>query len=283
MIKKILVLGGSGYLGSGLVKFLSSQNNYRVTYACRKPNQKLNAEFLFLDILDRSSFKKISNNFDIFINCIGQVTNPFTSCYNLNTLGIKNLIDFISSEKRFIQISSVTVYGSSDYVNEESQTKPETEYAKVKLISENLIKQHFNDLIILRLSNLFGGFQKKGFANYAIKTIKSNSQFTFNNDGNLNRSFLHIDDCIKLIFQVIENQKIVGTYNLCGDKIYSIIEILSTLMKDLNLKFDINYSDKKPWENIEFIDDSKIFEVLNNHKFQKKNIIKYIRNSLLNE
>ena len=94
MIKKVIVLGASGFLGSQLVKKLKLNPAVDVFCGGTKENIMMPTNYCKLNLLSMKSLTQLKN-FDIIINCTGQVTKPFNLCYRLNTEGIYNLVKTI--------------------------------------------------------------------------------------------------------------------------------------------------------------------------------------------
>ncbi len=276
MNNKVLILGASGLLGQTLVKFFKDKN-YSIGTFSRKSLEYLdtNINVYSGDILDYEVLEKVVKKYDIVINCTGQITNPINQCLALNTRGISNIIRAIKKyNKKLIHISSMSIYGTSNYVNEESSLNPETPYATMKSFSDYLIMEQLTDYTILRVSNLFGKNQKKGIINYLTKSYLSNTKdLYFNNNGNLKRYYLHIEDLSQVIDKIIQ-KKTQGIYNIIGEDQLTIKQLILMFEEVLNYKFNIVYEEISAMENIDNADCSK----LNNHILleYKINVKKYI-------
>ena len=192
---KIIVLGGSGFLGSHIIKALQKAGIGEVTSGDLQPSSSINCDQLKLDLLDINDTANKLGNYNVIVNCIGQITKPFNLCFTLNSFGIKNLIKALpKKDTRLIHISTVSVYGSADNCNEESLLNPETNYATAKAFAEQILLENYNikKLTILRLSNLYGTNQKKGVFAYLLKSYNSDTQvLTLTNliNSKLKRSF----------------------------------------------------------------------------------------------
>ena len=77
---------------------------------------------------------------------------------------IKNLLIILKNKKiKFIFLSTSHVYKSSNKkINENFEKKPSNIYGKYKLKSENYIRKHLKDFLILRVFNIYGPNQPKG-------------------------------------------------------------------------------------------------------------------------
>ena len=260
-----MVIGGSGFLGSNIVKSLQNSGVKKVVCGDLIPNKYLDCEFVKLDVLDLNNITKKFNNIDIIINCTGQITQPFNLCYKLNSIGTMNISQAVSSSKtRLIHISTVAVYGSADYCNEESPLNPETNYSTAKAFAEQIFMENCDKkkLTILRISNLYGGRQMKGVFAYLLRSYHTDRKLNFNNDGTLTRSFLHVEDCAEIIIEVVKSENLFGIYNLKGHETYSVKELVQEFENQFDIEFEKSFSQDSPWENVENLEDTKLKSII---------------------
>jgi len=281
LIKKIIVIGGSGFLGSNIINVLHNSNQFEATCGDIVNNESKKYNYEKINILDKNSLHRKLDKYDIIINCTGQITQPFDTCFKLNTSGVENLAITVKDlDKRLIQISTVAVYGSSKDSNEKSSLNPETNYAMAKAFAEQLILRicNKNQATILRLCNLYGGNQTKGVFAYLIRSYLTDKKLNFNNNGELVRSFLHVDDCKKIIYEVIKNNNVSGIYNLKGTDTYSIRELIDIFENRFKVVFEKSFGSQLPWENINLLDGSKLSSAIN---YQPRwNIINFLKHEI---
>lgn len=280
----IIVLGGSGFLGSHIIEALQKKITKNVVCGDFIHNKFIDCKFVKLNILDREEIRCKLKDYDIIINCIGQITNPFDQCFKLNSIGINNLCSVLSINKaRLIQISTIAVYGSLKKCNEKSSVNPETNYATAKAFAEQiLLDNNLNDnLTILRLSNLYGSHQLKGVFAYLLKSYFTDRILEFNNNGNLIRSFMHVEDCADIIIEVVKNNQINGIYNVKGHETYSIVKLIEEFENRFSVEFEKKFSNTLPWENILSLEDSKLRSKIDLQP--KWSVFDYIENELKRE
>jgi len=281
-IKKVIIVGGSGFLGSHIAeKIALAKEEIDLAYADLVQNPNLHFEYIPIDLFNPKSLNRL-NEYDIVINCTGQVTNPFNLCYRLNTEGINNLLKIMkNTSSRVIQISTTAVYGSGEHCDESTSISPETNYATAKAIAEFQLQIGLisSRLAILRLSNLYGPEQREGIIAYLLKSFFSDRKLFFNNDGNLIRSYMHVQDAAQLIADCVLESEISGIYNLKGPDTYSIKGLIDAFEKEFNIEFDKEFSDREPWENIKNLDDSRICDLIS-IKFEQ-NLMSYFRQMLV--
>lgn len=260
-----MVVGGSGFLGDHIIQALQKAGMTDVTCGDLVKDNTSNCNFIKLDILDEHGISNLKN-YDTVINCTGQVTQPFNHCFQLNSIGVTNLAKALSGRNtRLIHISTVAVYGSAESCNEENPLNPETNYATAKAFAEQTLLEYYDrdSLTILRLSNLYGTCQLKGIFAYLLRSYNSNLNLNFNNDGNLTRSFMHVEDCADLIVEVVKKSGFVGIYNVKGHETYSIKELIKKFETHFDVQFETNFNQASPWENIKALDDSKLRGLVN--------------------
>lgn len=151
-MKKLAVLGGNGLLGSDLVKLFSS--NFEVTSITRNTYEQNKGQ-----------------EFDLFINANGN-SKRFWALQNVyqdfeaSTVSVyKTMFDF--QFKKYVYISSVDVYpdpSKSEKTHEDKGIEIEKQnmYGFHKYLSEQTVRKHVADWIILRCSTILGTNLKKG-------------------------------------------------------------------------------------------------------------------------
>lgn len=267
--RKVLILGGSGFLGQSIVNLLGKD---AYIADIKPPNSTAKQNFIHVDVLDFSSVLSGIEKFDIIINCTGQITNPINKCFLINTLGIENIVKAIllNPQKRLIQISSVSVYGTNSYVDEETEVNPESPYATAKAFAEFLICSRLeSNYTIFRIPNLYGENQAKGIFAYLLKSYNSDKKLFFNNDGTLTRYYLHVEDCANVIYNSIVHN-IYGIFNIPANDKYSVIELIDFIEKQFNIKYKATFDSIKPIENIDELNCNKF---LNKSKYNIKNSV----------
>jgi len=268
MSDTILVLGGAGFLGQHIIKELTDNNFSKVACADMAPANMKGALTFQVDILDYTALEEIVKHYDLIINCAGQITDPIHNSLLLNTKGMNNIVRAaLKYNRKIVHISSVAVYGTSDFADENTPLNPETPYAALKAFSEYLITNSLpkEQYIILRLSNLFGKNQPKGIFGYLEKSYKTDKGLHFNNNGELRRYYLHVEDCSKFIVNLVRHQNISGIFNVRGPEKYSIQDLVHLFEKSANIHFTVHYEPSKPLENIQNLSDDKIKTIVGIH------------------
>lgn len=206
MKKKILILGGFGFIGNFFYNtFKKKYNILRLGKFSKKKKITLN------------KLSKIKLKFDIIIDCSGgssvgkAIENPLKE--KEKTLSpIKNIIKYIKKLKNkpiYIYISSAAVYGNSNF----NKPSPISNYGKNKLNAEKklilLSRKAKMKLLIIRFCSVFGNGLKKQLIWDVFCKIKKNS-ISFFGTGKEMRSWMHISDAVNFIELTFHLSKIGG-------------------------------------------------------------------------
>jgi UDP-glucose 4-epimerase len=220
--KKILILGGTGFIGYHLAK-KALKKKFKVTSISKnKPTQKRylkGVNYIVIDIANNNLLKKnIKKNFDYVVNLAGYVDHSDKKkVYESHYLGCKNVANFFLKKniKSFIQIGSSMEYGlAKSPQKEDFNCKPRSVYGKAKFLSTkyllNLFKKKNFPVTILRLYQVYGPHQDLNrFIPIVINACQNNDNFPCSH-GKQYRDFLYIDDLINAIFLILNNFRARG-------------------------------------------------------------------------
>jgi UDP-glucose 4-epimerase len=258
----ILVLGGSGFLGSHIANKLSKDNSICVyspsatRFGFDKSIMTVNAS-----IENERELKKHISWADIIFHFVS-TTNPKTSLadhqYDLKS----NLLPFVGflelmrcyPEKKIVFCSSGgAVYGKSNgnTLSESGDKKPSTSYGLVKSLMEEYI-EYFNrnfgiDYLILRPSNVYGFNTHSLGTQGIISTLVYNTMFdkpsTFWVDLNNIRDYIHITDFTQAVKSLIESSAF-GIYNIGSGFGTSLLQIIDTVQNTCQREVKIQIAEK---------------------------------------
>tara|TARA_Y100000389_G_C17383084_1_gene475454 strand:- start:333 stop:1268 length:936 start_codon:yes stop_codon:yes gene_type:complete len=260
-MKKILITGGGGFIGSHLCK-LYIDKGFEVTCLDNLSSGKLdnldelsdvkNFTFVKHDIINPLNF---NNNFDIILNFACPASPKYYYNYPLDTaftsiFGIKNVLDFaVLNNSKILHASTSEVYGDplqhpqkESYFGNVNTIGPRSCYDEGKRAAEMIIyeyeKKYNLDCKIIRIFNTYGPKMRRddgrvisNFINQAIR----NEDITIYGDGSQTRSFCFIDDLINGIDKYIKlDEKFLGPINLGNPhelSMKNIAEIIIDLTK----------------------------------------------------
>ena len=218
-MKKAIVTGGAGFIGSHLVNKLTKMDLEVMVLdnlsTGKRKNLDPKAQLIMCDIANTKVEFLIQHikNADIVFHLAAHpevqysIENP-TDNNNLNS--VINILEAsrLSNVKRLIFSSSSSVYGNPNYtpIDEKHPTSPLSPYAIHKLIGEQYCKLYSDiynlDTVCLRYFNAYGNrMSDKGAYRSVISIFKeqflTNQPFNIVNDGEQRRDFVHVDDIVK--------------------------------------------------------------------------------------
>ena len=255
MKKKILVVGGTGFIGQQLIKRCLKLKMDVTSLSKKKIYSKKkilkNVKYLFADLSNLDSLKNIlMGNYDFVVNLGGNVDHENKRLtYNSHYIGVKNLYKVFKKDqkiKNFIQIGSSSEYGKIEgSIKEDAKCKPKLIYGRSKLKATKFLIKKFEKnsfpVSILRFFQVYGPFQKKNrLIPYTINCSLNNKRFNCS-EGSQFRDFLYIDDAINAIINCLNNKKALGQIINIGYgrpyKVKDIIMIICNKIKKGNPLF----------------------------------------------
>lgn len=241
---KILIVGGAGYIGSVLTRYLLGKGHnvtvldallYKNYFAIKSLEKNKNFNFIKGDFNNSFLLKKSLKNVKNVIFLAGLVGDPISKKYPkrsrlINYYNIKNCFKRLNkySIDKLIFISSCSNYGllaSNKLANEKSKLNPLSFYAKDKVRVENYLiknkKKNKFKTIILRFATAFGYSPRMRFdltindfirQLYLKKTLKVYDPLTW-------RPYCHVKDFSVIINKFIKKQNIKNKINIynCGN------------------------------------------------------------------
>ena len=300
MKKKILITGGSGFIGTNLVNYLSNKgynitNLDKTSYAStpeifKKNVKRQNYRFLKIDLANKNKvlkiFKKIKPN--IIINLAAEThvdrsidnSDEFIKSNILGTYNLINIINKTLSRKeikklKFIHISTDEVYGSNKLSpsKENDQYNPSSPYSASKASANHLVKSFgitFNiPITILNFCNNYGPYQfpEKFIPTVIINALKKKVIPIYGNGKNI-REWIFVEDCCKAIESTFSKVKFGNEYNIGSGYRTDNLTIAKMICKLLGKveKYDfkklIRYVKDRPGHDFRY--------ALNSSKFKNK-------------
>lgn len=246
-MKKILILGGSGFIGTKLVERLQSNPGYEIisTYHAHLPHLR-HSRWIKLDINDRQQLQEMLSRIspDIIINLITYAQgsshveacqkNP-KKCSLVNVSPTRIIAAYCHKKKRvkYIFVSSSQVFSRKGKHTEHDLPLPWNEYGRTKLQAENIIARLPNYAII-RPCVVYGiplPFQHGNIVTHIYKTIRAGKEFTAYTD--MLRSPGYVQDVVRLV-EKITLQDARGIFHVPGDST-SIYEFAKAIAAFFNL------------------------------------------------
>ncbi len=230
-MKRVLITGGAGYLGSTLSEYLLNKN-YQVTVLDNLMYNQLSLlhlfkrdEFNFIlgDVRNKELLQSLVLNNDIIIPLAAIVGMPACNAnpeltIDVNYKQITNILEVLKENQKLILPNTNSQYGSSDtIITEQSPFKPLSLYAKTKCDAEDAMLLNGNG-VSLRLATVFGVSPR-------MRTDLLVNDFTYKSltDGYLvlfesgfKRNYIHVQDIARTFIFIIEN------YEQCKGQAFNV-------------------------------------------------------------
>lgn len=139
---------------------------------------------------------------------------------------------------KFIFASSSSVYGDVVEGDESIPKRPISPYGVTKLASEELIDTFENaegssfKSVTLRLFSVYGPRQRPDMGIYRfIDSLIKGVPIKVFGDGSALRTFTFVDDVTAAILSCIQDDGVVGKFNICGNQTFSVLDVIAMLSK----------------------------------------------------
>ena len=292
MDNKILVTGGSGFIGSNFIHYLINNTDYKriinldkLTYAGNNDNliniqQNIRYKFIKGDICDRQCIKKIFQDYSpnkiVHFAAESHVDRSIDGpkdFINTNIVGTSILLEeslsyynklkkLSKSSFKFHHISTDEVFGSlgeKGFFVEDSPYDPSSPYSASKASSDHLVRAWHRTfglpVTISNCSNNYGPYQfpEKLIPLIIINCLSNKSLPVYGKGENI-RDWLYVEDHCKAINLILQEGAIGDTYNIGGNNEISNINIVESICTILD-KLKPSNSGKSYKQLISFVKD----------------------------
>ena len=295
-MKKVVVTGGAGFIGSNLVKYLLKKKYFvinidKLSYSANPYNLKnlnKNKDYIFfkVDLNNKKKITKILNKYkpNGIFNLAAEthvdrsIDKPKNFIYS-NILGTYNLLESILDYKKkikLVHVSSDEVYG--DIIKGRSDEKfpynPSSPYSSTKASADHLIKAYIRTYKIRAvISNSCNNYGPNQFPEKLIPklifNIINNKPLPIYGKGKNSREWIHVQDHCKALLLIYLKGKVGENYNIGSGNNLKNIDIAKKLLKivknksiKINKKVKIKFVKDRPGHDFRY--------ALNNKKIKKE-------------
>ena len=258
-MKKILVIGSRGFIGSAAVRYYQNQG-YAVT-GCDVIEDDKVIDYFKVEIKNptyQAVFEKVSPDF--CLNASGAASVPFSfdhplTDYELNVINVMRMLEAIrisNPKTTFINISSAAVYGTPSQlpVSEDVDVAPISPYGWHKRQSELLCNEYANlyglKTCSMRVFSAYGpGLKKQLFWDLYQKTRKR-KVIELLGTGDESRDYIFVEDLIRVSEAIVEKSRLKGeVINVATGIETTIREAATTFIKAMDWDGEICFSGSK--------------------------------------
>jgi dTDP-glucose 4,6-dehydratase len=269
-MKKILITGGAGFIGSHVVRLFVNKypeilivNLDKLTYAGNLANlsdveNKPNYEFIKADITDGEFIQKLfaERQFDGVIHLAAEshvdrsISNPLEFVIT-NVVGTVNLLNAARNiwkdnpeGKRFYHVSTDEVYGTlgdEGFFTEDTRYDPHSPYSASKASSDHFVRAYHDTyglpVVISNCSNNYGSFQfPEKLIPLFIHNIRNNKPLPVYGKGENVRDWLWVEDHARAIDVIFHRGNSGKTYNIGGHNEWKNIDLIRLMCSIMDRK-----------------------------------------------
>jgi len=260
-MKKVLITGSSGFIGSHLKKALKNDGVEVIEFSLEENQQITKVE-------DFANLPKVDTVFHLAAvsGYKDSKSNP-KQAYEVNVVGTVNVLEYCRKVQAKMIFPSTYVYDKpyEEYKKETDLTGPTTHYSHTKFLGEELCRFYSRvyktDTLIIRTSNVYGAGQAlKYIVPMIVKSINQNKPLTLTKP-EVERSYIYIDDVVNALMVLGKTKTKSGDiFNVAPLKPTSLQKLVSLIEEILNKKAKVGYSgESRPHEvSLNRYDTSKI-------------------------
>ena len=267
-MKRVLVTGGAGFIGSHIVEHFQGKAAVRVLDNLRTGRCANlvghQAEFIEGSILDREAVRAAVQGVDCvfhlaaMVSVVESLERP-TECVALNVTGYLNVLEEAAAAgvKKVCYTSSAAVYGNNPAVPKlETMTpEPRSPYAVTKLDGEYygamFTEARKLEVVSLRPFNVFGPRQDPASAYAAalpifLRQAMAGEPITIYGDGEQTRDFIHVRDVVAAYAFAAATPGLAGVYNVGYGRQTTINEIVRTILAETGSRSEVRHEPARP-------------------------------------
>ena len=298
-MKKIIVTGGSGFIGNNLVDFLIRKNFFvvnldKLTYSANNykysSRNKKNYKFIKIDIINKNKIIKIIKKYKpkVIFNLAAEthvdrsIDGP-KNFIHTNINGTFSLLESLRYLKKkginpkLVHVSTDEVYGDikkGKRSDEKHTYEPSSPYSATKASADHLVKSYLRtfklNAVISNCCNNYGPYQfPEKLIPKMITNIFNNKELPIYAKGNNSREWIHVEDHCEALFRLYLKGKNGESYNVGSGKnlrnidlVKKILKICKTMKIEIGKKTKIKFVQDRPGHDFRY--------ALNSNKISNK-------------
>lgn len=254
--KRVLVTGGTGFIGSHLVEALLKQGRYVRVLALPKAFapieldnlaliKKKGAEIVYGDLRDIESLKPAVKSIESVFH-LGGISRPMRilkkEYYDNGVIGTRNIVEISRDNniKKFVHVSSVSVLGVSPDghpLKEDDFQYEDSDYGLCKREGEKIALEHYwrfkLPVVVIRPSLVYG---PRCVVRLIMFKLVKWKLFPLFNEGRAKMEFAYVDNIIQSLLLAEKNDDVIGeVFNITDGQSYPIRTVLNTIAKELGV------------------------------------------------
>jgi nucleoside-diphosphate-sugar epimerase len=222
--KRILVIGGTGYIGREIVKLISFKNN--VTVLSIQDHKSNSVKYVKASVLDKPFLMSFLKDFDMVIYLAAIIRTFNKSKYKENVLGLKNTLEAMHENgiKKIIYFSTQNIY------------IPKTgHYGNSKKLCENIIKESNLDYLVIRPNYVYGVDKVNDF--YKLFSIMKKFRICPVIGNGKNRvQPVNKMDIAEIVVSLLDDSDLKKEVNISGKTTLSLLDLINMIKQKSNLK-----------------------------------------------
>ena len=263
---KILITGGTGFVGSHLVSRLVKKGELVRVLVRRNSNidylKKLNVEICLGDVIDKNSIKVAVKGVDLVYHIAAlfrQARFPDRVYWEVNVQGTQNMLEASYEEgvKKFVHCSTIGVLGdiAKPPADETYSYNPGDVYQRSKCEGEKLVLKFFQDkkfpLVVARPASVYGPGDMR-----LLRLFKyaSSGRMVVLGDGKPYYHLVYVEDLVAGFELCAQKENAIGqVYILGGDKYLTLNELIGLIARVLGVSLSRIYFPVFPVEALSML------------------------------
>ena len=242
--KKVLVIGGSGFMGSHTADELSARG-YKVTiFDCVvSPYLQLNQKMIVGDVFDNDQLERALKDVDIVyyfagVADIGDAKGNPEHTIQMNVMGVSMVLSASVKAKidRFVYASTMYVYSSHGSFYRASKQCAET-------IIEAYSEEFDLDFTLLRYGSLYGPRAQEwnGLRKY-VEQVVSEKKLDYRGTGKERREYIHVSDAARLSVDVLDEVHKNRAITLTGSQVLDSATLIDMIFEIADVEYNAIFS-----------------------------------------